>query len=153
MLYCYALEFFLCFIKANYSCLWCWVWSCVSESCIWLGIFSWPVFCSHLRKLLCYFGFLIISFSLPLIICLFPFQSCSRILLVEEERLDFLKKMRNPKLDHLKKNETFKRVVKRCNAMLGGTKMAVTCSRCGYINGPLLNLFLYYYFMFLINMN
>ncbi|PWA85353.1 nuclear RNA polymerase C1 [Artemisia annua] len=64
-------------------------------------------------------------------------KSCSRILLVEEERLDFLKKMRNPKLDHLKKNETFKRVVKRCNAMVGGTRMAVTCSRCGYINGSL----------------
>lgn len=63
-------------------------------------------------------------------------KSCSRILLVEEERLDFLKKMRNPKLDHLKKHETFKRVVKRCNGMLGSSK-SVTCSRCGYINGIL----------------
>ncbi|KAI3678420.1 hypothetical protein L6452_37711 [Arctium lappa] len=59
---------------------------------------------------------------------------CSRILLLEEERVDFLKKMRNPKLDHLKKNDIFKRVVKRCTAM-ASSKKAVTCSRCGYING------------------
>ncbi|KAL8233022.1 hypothetical protein R6Q57_002800 [Mikania cordata] len=59
---------------------------------------------------------------------------CSRILLPEEERVDFMKKMKNPKLDHLKKNEIFKRVVKRCTAM-ASSKKAVTCSRCGYING------------------
>ncbi|KAI3773601.1 hypothetical protein L1987_48131 [Smallanthus sonchifolius] len=59
---------------------------------------------------------------------------CSRILLSEEERVDNLKKMRNPKMDHLKKNEIFKRVVKRCTA-IATSKKAVTCSRCGYING------------------
>ncbi|CAI9301114.1 unnamed protein product [Lactuca saligna] len=61
-------------------------------------------------------------------------KSCSRILLLEEERVGYLKKMRNPKLDHLRKNETFKKVVKRCTAM-ASSKKAVICSRCGYING------------------
>nr|XP_043636621.1 DNA-directed RNA polymerase III subunit 1-like [Erigeron canadensis] len=58
---------------------------------------------------------------------------CSRILLVEDERLDYLKKMRTQK-DHLRKNDNFKKVVKRCTAM-ASSKKAVTCSRCGYING------------------
>nr|XP_043612911.1 DNA-directed RNA polymerase III subunit 1-like [Erigeron canadensis] len=58
---------------------------------------------------------------------------CSRILLVEDERLDYLKRMRNQK-DHLRKNDIFKKVVKRCTAM-ASSKKAVTCSRCGYING------------------
>ncbi|KAI3749969.1 hypothetical protein L2E82_20592 [Cichorium intybus] len=61
-------------------------------------------------------------------------KSCARILLAEEERVDFLKKMRSLKMDHLKKNEAFKRVVKRCTAM-ASSKKAVKCSRCGYING------------------
>nr|GMD59858.1 DNA-directed RNA polymerase iii subunit 1 [Ipomoea batatas] len=68
-------------------------------------------------------------------------KGCSRILLGEKERQYFLKKMRNPKLEHLKKNELLKRIVKRCTAMASGHK-AVACSRCGYINemvkkGPL----------------
>ncbi|KAK4479526.1 hypothetical protein RD792_015042 [Penstemon davidsonii] len=46
-------------------------------------------------------------------------QKCSRVLLEERERQDFLKKMRNPKIEHLKKNEMLKKVVKRCNAMAG----------------------------------
>ncbi|KAL3824530.1 hypothetical protein ACJIZ3_020559 [Penstemon smallii] len=61
-------------------------------------------------------------------------KKCSRVLLEERERQDFLKKMRNPKIEHLKKNEMLKKVVKRCNAM-AGSKRAVKCSRCGYING------------------
>ncbi|MFS7953564.1 putative DNA-directed RNA polymerase [Helianthus anomalus] len=59
---------------------------------------------------------------------------CSRILLSEEERVDYLKKMRGPNMDHLKKNNIYKMVVKRCTAM-ASSKKAVTCSRCGYING------------------
>ncbi|KAI3468843.1 hypothetical protein Pfo_025506 [Paulownia fortunei] len=61
-------------------------------------------------------------------------KKCSRVLLGERERQEYLKKMRNPKLEPLRKNETLKKVVKRCNAM-AGSKRAVKCSRCGYING------------------
>ncbi|KAL1547522.1 DNA-directed RNA polymerase [Salvia divinorum] len=42
--------------------------------------------------------------------------------------------MRGPKLEHLKKIEILKKIVKRCNSM-GGTRLAVVCSRCGCING------------------
>ncbi|KAK3012473.1 hypothetical protein RJ639_007984 [Escallonia herrerae] len=61
-------------------------------------------------------------------------KSCSRILLVEKERVDALRKMRNSKLEPLKKSELFKKTVKRCTSM-ASTKKAVKCSRCGYING------------------
>ncbi|KAK3012631.1 hypothetical protein RJ639_008587 [Escallonia herrerae] len=61
-------------------------------------------------------------------------KSCSRILLVEKERVDALRKMRNSKLEPLKKSELYKKTVKRCTSM-ASTKKAVKCSRCGYING------------------
>ncbi|KAK2985575.1 hypothetical protein RJ640_025008 [Escallonia rubra] len=61
-------------------------------------------------------------------------KSCSRILLVEKERVEALRKMRNSKLEPLKKSELFKKTVKRCTSM-ASTKKAVKCSRCGYING------------------
>lgn len=61
-------------------------------------------------------------------------QSCSRVLLPEKERVEFLKKIRNPKLEPLRKSEILKRIVKRCNSM-ASSKKAVKCSRCGYING------------------
>ncbi|KAL6979263.1 DNA-directed RNA polymerase, partial [Sarracenia purpurea var. burkii] len=48
--------------------------------------------------------------------------------------MDSLKKMRNSRIEPLKKSENFKRTVKRCNAMASSRK-AVKCSRCGYING------------------
>ncbi|XP_019198099.1 PREDICTED: DNA-directed RNA polymerase III subunit 1-like isoform X2 [Ipomoea nil] len=75
-------------------------------------------------------GYLPIIIDILKCIC----KGCSRILLGEKERLDFLRKMRNTKLEHLKKNELFKRVVKRCTAMTSGRK-AVICSRCGCVNG------------------
>ena len=61
-------------------------------------------------------------------------QQCSRVLLGEKERLSFLKKMRNPKIEPLRKSELQKMVVKRCNA-LASSRKAATCSRCGYVNG------------------
>ncbi|KAL8485814.1 hypothetical protein ACS0TY_027920 [Phlomoides rotata] len=61
-------------------------------------------------------------------------KNCSRVLLAEKDRRDFLKKMRNPRNEHLKKNELMKNVVKKCNSMLA-SRRAVTCSRCGYVNG------------------
>nr|GMC58554.1 DNA-directed RNA polymerase III subunit 1-like isoform X1 [Ipomoea batatas] len=71
-------------------------------------------------------------------------KGCSRILLGEKERLEFLRKMRNTKLEHLRKNELLKRVVKRCTAMTSGRK-AVICSRCGCVNGLITSLCLYDY--------
>ncbi|GAA0172061.1 DNA-directed RNA polymerase [Lithospermum erythrorhizon] len=62
-------------------------------------------------------------------------KQCSRILLVEKERLDMLKKMRSLKLDPFRKNEILKRVIKRCNSMVAMQRREMTCSRCGYING------------------
>lgn len=61
-------------------------------------------------------------------------KSCARILLLEKERVEFLKKMRNPRMEPLRKSEMFKKIVKRCNSMASSTK-AVKCSRCGYVNG------------------
>ncbi|KAF5727410.1 DNA-directed RNA polymerase III subunit rpc1 isoform X1 [Tripterygium wilfordii] len=55
-------------------------------------------------------------------------KSCSRILLEENLRKDYLKKMRSPKVEPLRKTELMKLVVKKCNTI-------VKCSRCGYING------------------
>ncbi|CAH9123780.1 unnamed protein product [Cuscuta epithymum] len=60
-------------------------------------------------------------------------KGCSRILLEEDDRRHFLRKMRSAKLDHLKKNEVRKEVRNKCNAMTSGRKKL--CSRCGYING------------------
>lgn len=56
-------------------------------------------------------------------------QSCSRILLEETLRKDYLKKMRSSKMEPLKKAELMKKIVKKCNSK------AVKCSKCGYMNG------------------
>ncbi|KAL5833044.1 hypothetical protein ACOSQ3_016718 [Xanthoceras sorbifolium] len=57
-------------------------------------------------------------------------KSCSRILLDEKISKEFLKKMRNPNMEGLRKSELMKSIVKKCNAMANKA-----CSRCGYING------------------
>ncbi|XP_077239616.1 DNA-directed RNA polymerase III subunit 1-like isoform X2 [Tasmannia lanceolata] len=54
-------------------------------------------------------------------------KSCARVLLLEEERVEFLKKMRNPKAEMLQKNALVKKIIARCKAD--------KCSRCGCING------------------
>ncbi|CAA0835862.1 nuclear RNA polymerase C1 [Striga hermonthica] len=61
-------------------------------------------------------------------------KKCSRVLLEENLRQDYLRKMRNSKLDHLKKYAIFKEVVKKCNDMTNSRRLAV-CFRCGYKNG------------------
>lgn len=61
-------------------------------------------------------------------------QSCARILLGEDLRIEYLKKMRNPKLEALRKTELMKEIVKKCNNLTSSNK-AVKCSRCGYVNG------------------
>lgn len=78
---------------------------------------------------------LLIRISHMILPFFFPYtQKCSRILLKEKDRQDFLRRMRNPKLEHLKKNDILKAIVTKCNAMVG-SKKAVECSRCGYVNG------------------
>jgi hypothetical protein len=58
------------------------------------------------------------------------FQRCARILLDENERIMYLGKMRNPKLDGRQKTQTLENVLKKLKS-----KKAITCPRCGYING------------------
>ncbi|XP_022755690.1 DNA-directed RNA polymerase III subunit 1 isoform X3 [Durio zibethinus] len=60
-------------------------------------------------------------------------KSCSHILLDEKLCKDYLKKMRNPKIEALKKGDIMKSIVKKCTAMAGGK--AVRCWRCGFVNG------------------
>ncbi|GLU11714.1 hypothetical protein SLE2022_284390 [Rubroshorea leprosula] len=55
-------------------------------------------------------------------------KSCSRILLDEKPRKSFLKKMRSPKIDALRKKALLKDIVKTCNKPL-------KCPRCGFLNG------------------
>ncbi|XAR60511.1 DNA-directed RNA polymerase [Bertholletia excelsa] len=60
-------------------------------------------------------------------------KSCSRILLLEKERVEYLKKMRNPRIEPLKRSEILKKIVKKCNGM--ASSKPAECSRCGYNNG------------------
>ncbi|KAG2670257.1 hypothetical protein I3760_14G077300 [Carya illinoinensis] len=60
-------------------------------------------------------------------------KSCAHILLEEDLRKEYLKKMRSPKIEPLKKTELMKVIVKKCNNLTSGNK-AVKCSRCGYVN-------------------
>ncbi|XP_006653556.2 DNA-directed RNA polymerase III subunit 1 [Oryza brachyantha] len=54
-------------------------------------------------------------------------KGCSRVLLVEKDRLEFLKKMRNPKADPLQKSAIMKKVRDKCKLS--------RCPWCGFING------------------
>ncbi|KAF4400135.1 hypothetical protein G4B88_021349 [Cannabis sativa] len=56
-------------------------------------------------------------------------KTCSRILLDDKLRLDFLKKMRSTKIEPLKKTELMKKIVKKCNSR------AAKCPKCGSLNG------------------
>ncbi|CAB4282588.1 unnamed protein product [Prunus armeniaca] len=59
---------------------------------------------------------------------------CSGILLEEGMRNDFLKKMRSPKMEPLRKTELMKKIVKKCNSLATNYR-PVKCSKCGFING------------------
>nr|CAB3487477.1 unnamed protein product [Digitaria exilis] len=54
-------------------------------------------------------------------------KGCSRVLLAEKDRLEFLKKMRNPRADALLKSATMKKVRDKCKL--------TCCPRCEYRNG------------------
>ncbi|GJN02490.1 hypothetical protein PR202_ga19848 [Eleusine coracana subsp. coracana] len=54
-------------------------------------------------------------------------KSCSRVLLVEKDRKEFLKKMRNPRADALQKSAIMKKVRDKCKLS--------RCPRCEYRNG------------------
>lgn len=53
---------------------------------------------------------------------------------------DHLKKMRNPKMEPLKKTELAKALVKNCSTK--ASQKIVTCEKCGYLNGAISNCFL-----------
>ncbi|TQD75003.1 hypothetical protein C1H46_039471 [Malus baccata] len=59
---------------------------------------------------------------------------CSGILLEEGMRIEFLKKMRRPKMEPMKKSELMKVIVKKCNSLTTNNR-PVKCSKCGFING------------------
>ncbi|KAL5216799.1 hypothetical protein ABZP36_008200 [Zizania latifolia] len=54
-------------------------------------------------------------------------KSCSRVLLMEKDRREFLKKMRNPKADPLQKSAIMKKVRDKCKLS--------RCPWCDFING------------------
>ncbi|KAG8082497.1 hypothetical protein GUJ93_ZPchr0014g47527 [Zizania palustris] len=54
-------------------------------------------------------------------------KRCSRVLLMEKDRREFLKKMRNPKADPLQKSAIMKKVRDKCKLS--------RCPWCGFING------------------
>ncbi|EEF30548.1 DNA-directed RNA polymerase III largest subunit, putative [Ricinus communis] len=60
-------------------------------------------------------------------------KSCSRILYDEKLCKADLKKMRNPRIEHLRKSELVKKIVKKCSSMT--SNKAVKCTRCGDMNG------------------
>lgn len=55
-------------------------------------------------------------------------KCCGRVLLTEEERLQFMRRFRNPKLERLQRMATFKRVLDTC-------KKSKVCFYCGETNG------------------
>ncbi|XP_012064930.1 DNA-directed RNA polymerase III subunit 1 [Jatropha curcas] len=60
-------------------------------------------------------------------------KSCSRILFDEKQCKAHLKKMRSRNLEHLKRTDLVKKIVKKCSAM--ASNKAVRCMRCGDMNG------------------
>lgn len=62
-------------------------------------------------------------------------------MLIEEKMYeDHLKKMRNPRTEPLRKTELAKAVVKKCSAM--ASQRAITCKKCGYLNGMIIFFYL-----------
>jgi hypothetical protein len=61
-------------------------------------------------------------------------QRCSRVLLVEKDRGEFLKKMRNPRAGALQKSAIMKKVRDKCKLS--------RCPRCEYRNGNLVHIVL-----------
>jgi hypothetical protein len=57
-----------------------------------------------------------------------PVQNCSGILLPEEDKRKFLRKMRNPKIETLQRKAVTKQVIEKCK------KMQI-CQKCGFLNG------------------
>lgn len=65
-------------------------------------------------------------------------------------RNDFLKKMRSPKMEPLRKTELMKKIVKKCNNLTTNYR-PVKCSKCGFINGLVSIFFLYTFIKFLFS--
>ncbi|XP_050232312.1 DNA-directed RNA polymerase III subunit 1 [Mercurialis annua] len=60
-------------------------------------------------------------------------KSCSHILYDEALCKTDLKRIRNPKLEHLRRSELVRKIVKKCSTMT--SNKAVKCKRCGEMNG------------------
>ncbi|KAF2300462.1 hypothetical protein GH714_013595 [Hevea brasiliensis] len=60
-------------------------------------------------------------------------KSCSHILMGDKLYKEQLRKMRNPKIDPLRKSDHVKMIVKKCSTMV--SNKAVKCMRCGDMNG------------------
>ncbi|VVB16666.1 unnamed protein product [Arabis nemorensis] len=71
------------------------------------------------------------NFILDILKCIC--KRCSRMLIDEKLYEDHLKKMRNPKMEPLKKTELAKALVKKCSTMV--SQKVVECKNCGYMNG------------------
>ena len=55
-------------------------------------------------------------------------QDCSKVLLTEEQRRSFLKELRRPGIDNLRRNQIYKRINEQC-------RKTKHCHHCGSING------------------
>uniref|UniRef100_A0A1J3DX36 DNA-directed RNA polymerase subunit n=1 Tax=Noccaea caerulescens TaxID=107243 RepID=A0A1J3DX36_NOCCA len=71
------------------------------------------------------------NFILDILKCIC--KRCSSMLIDEKMYEDHLRKMRNPKMEPLRKTELAKAVVKKCSGM--ASQRPVTCRKCGYLNG------------------
>ncbi|KAG7606722.1 RNA polymerase Rpb1 domain 3 [Arabidopsis thaliana x Arabidopsis arenosa] len=71
------------------------------------------------------------NFILDILKCIC--KRCSNMLLDEKLYEDHLRKMRNPRMEPLKKTELAKVVVKKCSTM--ASQRIITCKKCGYLNG------------------
>ncbi|CAH2069371.1 unnamed protein product [Thlaspi arvense] len=71
-----------------------------------------------------------LNFTLDVLKCIC--KRCSSILIDEKMSEEHLKKMRNPKMEPLKKTELMKAVVKKCSTM--ASQRLITCKKCGYQN-------------------
>jgi DNA-directed RNA polymerase III subunit RPC1 len=58
-------------------------------------------------------------------------KNCARVLISNEDRISFLKKLRGPKIDALLRGGIFKKIVEMC-------KRTSRCPHCFYANGIIL---------------
>ncbi|KAG8633988.1 DNA-directed RNA polymerase III subunit 1 isoform X3 [Manihot esculenta] len=95
------------------------------------GFHECPGHFGYLNLVLPVFNVGYISNILDILKCIC--KSCSHILLGDKLYKEQLRKMRNPKIDPLRKSDLMKMMVKKCSTMV--SNKAVKCTRCGEMNG------------------